>query len=255
MRTSLFALGFLAIGLARCSGDKGVFVGEERGGSAGESGDTNQTGGASTTGGAGGSASGTAGTAERGGTDSVGGTESRGGSGSGAEGGEGAEPGTGGTSTGGGEQGGSNTGGLGGDVVRGGAGGMGAEAGSGTAARGGANDGGRAGTSNAGTGGRPTDTDCTALAKEYQDRLALAQQCLGVSTTECSLEMPDDLLCGCPTYVNPARDADIRRMNELIEKARNCVRICPAIACREVKSGRCSTDAIIPARGRCVAEP
>ncbi|HEX6764236.1 MAG TPA: hypothetical protein VF103_02135 [Polyangiaceae bacterium] len=263
MKTSLFVLGFLAVGLSQCSGDKGIFVGEERGGTAGEGGDTNETGGSSTTGGSGGASSGAAGSENRGGTESSGGTNDRGGTGTGAEGGAGAEPGTGGTGgtdtggtgTGGVEQGGTDAGGSAGDVTRGGAGGMGAQAGSGTAARGGANDGGRAGSGNAGTGGRPSDVDCEAMAREYQDRLAAVQQCMFTGANPCSLKIADDLFCGCPTFVSPVRADDIRRMQDLLEKASSCQRVCPAIACHNVTRGVCTADAIVPAGGRCVAMP
>jgi len=265
MRTSLIALGFLTLGLAHCSGDRGLFVGEDRDGGPGEAGDTGSGGsGAGTTGGNGGTDRGGTGT---GGSDNSGGTD-RGGTGTGgtgtggtgtaAEGGEGAEPGTGGT--GNGARGGTNTGGGAGDAgssTIGGTGGSGAEAGmGGVAARGGMNTGGRAGDSNAGAGGRPTDATCTELAREYRERLASAQQCAVAIVEQCSREMPDDLLCGCPTFVNPTRESDIRRMLELIELGKNCVRICPAIACVDVKRGQCGeTTSIISARTRCIALP
>jgi hypothetical protein len=266
MRTSIFALGFVAIGLAQC-GNRDLFVADERPGSSGEAGETGETGGTGSgrTGGTGGTASAGEGS---GGTENTGGSN-RGGTGSGAEGGEPSETGgtggsdRGGTDAGGTDTGGTDTGGVGGDAMRGGAGGNGAQAGSGTAARGGndggragaggANDAGRAGSANAGAGGTPT-TDCEALAREYRERLAAAQQCsLQLTVEQCTIEMPDDFFCPCKTYVNAMREADVRRLNEILEKRVSCARLCPAIACPDVKRGVCSgpTD-IVAAPGRCV---
>jgi hypothetical protein len=130
-------------------------------------------------------------------------------------------------------------------------GGSGAEAGSGTAARGGTTDGGRAGSSNAGAGGTG-GVDCEALAREYIERLALAQQCSPILTFEqCTVKMPDDFRCPCPTFVNPAREGDIRRLNQILEYQRQCVWACPAVVCPNPTRGTCSADAIVAAEGRC----
>jgi hypothetical protein len=136
------------------------------------------------------------------------------------------------------------------------------------AGSGGMNDGGRAGDGNAGragasgSGGASTN-DCEALGREYRERLAAAQQCSPQLTVEqCTIEMPDDFFCPCKTWVNPMRDADIRRLNEILEKRTNCARICPAIACPDVRRGVCSVNTMTdtapiigPAPGRCTAAP
>jgi hypothetical protein len=255
MRTSLIALGLLSLGLAHCAGDRGLLVGGARDGDDGEAGEMNETGGTDP-----GMSGGNGATANSGGSSggqNLGGTQSRGGSG--AEAGE--DPGTGGTGgsdRGGTDSGGTDAGGSAGDAgstTRGGTGGS-ADAGmGGVAARGGMDSGGRAGANNAGAGGT-SDVDCEALAKEYRELLASAQQCSPMLTVEqCTREMPDDLMCGCTTFVNPMRDADVRRLLELIEKARNCSRICPAIVCPAVRRGVCGADAIVgTGRGRCVAQ-
>ena len=77
-----------------------------------------------------------------------------------------------------------------------------------------------------------------------------------LTVEQCTRELPDDLLCGCKTFVNPMREADVSRLLELIEKARNCPRICPAIVCPDVRRGTCAADAIVgTGRGRCIAQP
>jgi hypothetical protein len=269
MRTSLVALGFLVFGLAQCGGERGLFVGDERP-DAGEGGEPNENGGTANGGNAsggenrggepaggsenrGGSGSGAEagepGTAATGGSEPAGGSENRGGGGTGAEAGE---AGTGGVAARGGSEGGGSAG-EGGTAARGGMAGSGAEAGSGTAARGGTGDGGRAGSSNAGAGGSG-GVDCNALAREYIERLALAQQCSTILTVEqCTIEMPDEFQCPCPTYVNPAREGDIRRLNQILEYARHCMWACPAIVCPDPKRGTCSADAIVAGNGRCTA--
>jgi hypothetical protein len=67
--------------------------------------------------------------------------------------------------------------------------------------------------------------------------------------------MPDDFFCPCKTYVNPMREADIRRLNEILEKRTGCVRLCPAIACPDIKRGVCQAGVIDPITrptgGRC----
>jgi hypothetical protein len=125
----------------------------------------------------------------------------------------------------------------------------------GVAARGGMDSGGRAGANNAGAGGT-TDVDCDALAREYQQLLAAVQQCSPILTVEqCTRQMPDSVVCGCPTFVNPMREADIRRMTEIIEKTRACGWACPGIVCPAPGRGVCSADAIVGTeRGRCVAQ-
>jgi hypothetical protein len=252
MRTSLIALGLLSLGLAHCGAERGLLVGGERDEDAGEAGDTNTSGTGSGTTGNGGTEN-TGGTQSSGGQNR-GGTQNRGGSG--AEAGE--DPGTGGTGgtdRGGTDSGGTDSGGSAGDVMRGGSSGSANAGMGGVAARGGMDSGGRAGANNAGAGGT-SSVDCEALAKEYRELLASAQQCSPMLTVEqCTREMPDDLMCGCTTFVNPMRDADVRRLLELIEKARNCSRICPAIVCPAVRRGVCGADAIIgTGRGRCVAQ-
>ena len=72
-----------------------------------------------------------------------------------------------------------------------GAGGVsdGGRAGSAHAGAGGVSDGGRAGSANAGSGGASTN-DCEALAREYRERLAAAQQCSPQLTVEQCLDLP-----------------------------------------------------------------
>jgi hypothetical protein len=178
MKISLWTLGFLALGLVRCAGDKSLLVGEERD-------ETGGTGGAATGGGASGaSGSGTAG-----------------------------------------------SGGLSGRPPA------------------------RGGTDNGGPGGGP-GPDCMAMIREYRDHLISSQMCMPVAPDPCTLVMPDDLLCGCPTYVNPQRDLDVRRMNELLDEAANCPHMCPPGGCRSVSSGRCTVDpSSNPPRGSCVSGP
>jgi hypothetical protein len=264
MRTSLFALGFVAIGLVQC-GNRDLFVADERAGNAGESGAPSENGGTGTTmGGSGGASNGGS---ENGGTENTGGSPERGGTGSGAEAGEGATGGTGGSDSGGTNAGGTDAGGT--DA--------GGSAGSGTAARGGMNDGGRAGSANAGSGGvsdggRAGDanagrsgasgtggastTDCEALAREYAERLAAAQQCSRQLTVEqCTIEILDDFFCPCKTYVNPMNEADIRRLNEILEKRASCPRTCTAVVCPDVKRGGCAATNGSLDLGRCTAIP
>lgn len=259
MRASLFALGLLAIGLSHCSGDRGLFVGTDRDddGGGGESNENGGTG-AGTTGGTAGASNG--GSENSGGTENTGGAPNRGGTGSGAEAGE-PSGGTGGTDSGGTHAGGTDAGGTdggGAGGARAGMGGSGAEAGSGTAGHAGTNDGGRAGaagSNNAGAGGG-SDVDCEALAREYAERLAAAQQCsLQLTVEQCTIEMPNDFFCPCKTYVNPMRESDIRRMNEILQRKSQCVRACPTIACPDYKRGTCSMNTAIvsPGLGRCAA--
>jgi hypothetical protein len=51
--------------------------------------------------------------------------------------------------------------------------------------------------------------------------------------------------------VNPAREGDVRRLNQILEYARHCARVCPAIVCPSPTRGTCSADAIVAADGRC----
>lgn len=90
------------------------------------------------------------------------------------------------------------------------------------------------------------------LSREEEARL---EEQGSPAVEQCTREMPDDLLCGCTTFVNPMREADLRRLLEIIEKARDCSRICPAIVCPAVRRGVCGADAIVgTGRGRCVAQ-
>jgi hypothetical protein len=272
MKASLIAIGCFAVALTHCSGERGLFVGNDKGGTTGEGGeDTGGTGN--------GANGGTGGDANRGGSSGdAGGDANRGGSSGDAAGGSGAEAQGGNGAVAGSEpggRGGTDSGGLGGDIGaagegnRGGtsgdgAGGIGELGGGGGTAGGGTGGGNRGGASGGagrgGSGGSGGNVNCAELAAEYLQRLAAAQVCVPVAMptemTPCSLQMPDDLICGCPTYVNPEHASEIRRMNELIELAKGCSMVCPAIACPAVKRGVCSGDTgIVPARGRCRGAP
>ena len=83
------------------------------------------------------------------------------------------------------------------------------------------------------------------MAREYQSLLRSAQVCMppAPSTPDpCTRLMPDDLLCGCPTYVNPARDLDIPYMEYLLTEASDCQRSCEPIECPPVSAGVCMLD-------------
>jgi len=182
MKTSLCTLGFLALGLVRCGGDRSVLVGEER--------------------------------------DESGGTA--------------------GVATGGGASG---------------AGGDGTSGSGGSSPRPPPGDGARGGTDPGGPGGGP-GPDCMAMAREYRDHLIGSQMCMPVAPDPCTQVMPDDLFCGCPTYVNPARELDVRRMNELLDASANCPHTCPPGPCRPVSVGLCYPDPYSDQpRGRCLSGP
>lgn len=95
------------------------------------------------------------------------------------------------------------------------------------------------------------------MAREYQSFLRSAQVCMPPeqSTPDpCTLQMPDDLLCGCPTYVNPDRFLDIPYMEYLLSEAMDCQRACEPIACRPVSGGVCMPDMNLnPPRPHCFA--
>jgi hypothetical protein len=136
-------------------------------------------------------------------------------------------------------------------------GGSGGAAGAGgTMSSGGGNDrGGESGSD--GTGGRrpgpgPGPGPCEYMAVEYRDRLRFTQTCMPMDPDPCTLEMPEELLCDCTTYVNPRWDMDIVRMRELIEMARDCPRQCEP--CRPAVGGVCMTDTNLdPPRAHCFA--
>jgi hypothetical protein len=92
------------------------------------------------------------------------------------------------------------------------------------------------------------------MASDYRSFLRSAQVCDPMAPNPCSLERPDDLLCGCPTYVNPARYLDIPYLDYLLEAAKGCERSCQTIMCRPVSGGACMVDMRLePPRPHCFA--
>ncbi|HVR19968.1 MAG TPA: hypothetical protein VMS65_09730 [Polyangiaceae bacterium] len=150
----------------------------------------------------------------------------------------------------------SGSGGSGGVAAGGGvSGGSGTPGSAGFADRPPNGGGARGGMDNGGPGGGPAP-NCMAMAREYRDHLIASQLCMPVAPDPCTLVMPDDLLCGCPAYVNPERDLDVRRMNELLDISADCPHMCPPGGCRPVSFGQCMVDpSSNPPRGNCVSVP
>ena len=80
------------------------------------------------------------------------------------------------------------------------------------------------------------------MADDYRQSLIGAQICMPGTPDPCTITMPDDLFCGCPTYVNPSRSLDIDRMNYIIAAAANCPRMCVPIGCRPTSGGACMAE-------------
>lgn len=154
----------------------------------------------------------------------------------------------GGSATGGSQQGGSagrsgsGTGGSSGSSSSGGKAGRGGASAAGGEEAGGednagsnASGGSKPTGGNAGGGGDPA-ARCAMLETEYRDTLEVAQECdPRIDSDQCTEQVPSDLACGCPTFVNPENAEAVARLNLIRREALLVcdVRVCPAIACVE----------------------
>lgn len=104
--------------------------------------------------------------------------------------------------------------------------------GSGTGGAGGSGGGGSAGTS--GT--------CANLMQEYAAALSEAKVCdTSINTLLCTAKTSDQLLCGCPTFYNPANKDAVNKLATVSQQAQaaSCQVPCPKIACADPQSASC----------------
>ncbi len=159
------------------------------------------------------------GSSDTGGGGSGGGSAAAGGSGasSGSSGAGGGSAGSGGSSAAGGSAG------SGGGTAGGGSGGT----------SGGAGSGGFGGVAGAG---------CTELVTKYAAALKEAKKCdSSIDVPQCTDKTSDSLLCGCPTFYNPANKAAVSELATLSKQATSmgCQVPCPEIACFEPQGATC----------------
>jgi hypothetical protein len=228
-RTGIVVALMLALGGCGGDGAESLFGTPSDSGAGGEdpgSGGSQNGGsaGATSAGRSGSSAGGSAGSTGSGGK----GGSGKGGSAGAASGGSpqgGAGEGSGGTESGGTESGGSSGSSAGSDPAggRGGNGGRGGKGGS------------------AGKG----ETDCDAIAADYLEALEGAQDCNpDIDAVQCTEQVPSNLGCGCPTFVNPANQEEMDRLKELQAAwLKGCpIAVCPALACVLPERGFCTSS-------------
>ena len=111
-----------------------------------------------------------------------------------------------------------------------------------------------------GPGPGPSPQACLDMAREYRSILRSAQVCMPPDPGDpeardpCTRQMPDDLLCRCPTYVNPDRFLDIPYLEYLLAETEDCPPMCDPSTCRQVRGGVCMLDQNLdPPRPHCFA--
>jgi hypothetical protein len=93
---------------------------------------------------------------------------------------------------------------------------------------------------------------CSDYEDAYPSYLVEALACdPALDAEQCTLEMPGDLECQCPVFVNPANEGEINALNAFLSgyASLGCD---PGIECKcaDAKSGSCQPD---PAGGgKCV---
>jgi hypothetical protein len=106
------------------------------------------------------------------------------------------------------------SGGSGGSGQQGGAGGTGGSGG-GSSGKGGVGGFGGTGTGAMGGGGS-TSNDCDELAIRYTETLAIAKQCNPfIDFEQCTVLVPSDLYCGCPTFVSSGQQQALSDLGAL----------------------------------------
>jgi len=161
-----------------------------------------------------------------------------------------------------GNVGGAASAGSGGAGAMGGTSGASGSGGSSGTGGSGAGSGGMGSGPGPGPGPDPGPEACLDMAREYRSILRSAQICMPPdpmdpqATDPCTLRMPDDPLCRCPTYVNPDRFLDIPYLEYLLAETAVCPPTCQPNTCRPVGSGACLLDQnLSPPRPHCFAMP
>ncbi len=146
---------------------------------------------------------------------------------------------TGGGGTGGGSAAAGGTGAGGSGASSGASGAGGGSAGSGGTAGSGGGSGGTAGGAGSGGFGGVAGAGCTELVTKYAAALKEAKKCdSSIDVPQCTSKTSSSLLCGCPTFYNPANKAAVNELATLSKQATSmgCQVPCPEIACFDPKA-------------------
>ncbi len=117
--------------------------------------------------------------------------------------------------------------------------------GTGGVSAGGASSAGAGGTTGtAGTGGVAGAQSCQELEGPYANALDAAKQCDSlINAVQCTMLMPNRVVCPCDTYVNPSNDEAIEVLTALLEAAIDMGCACAAdYDCPPLQAGGCASD-------------